>query len=122
LPLPIRRNTASFPIILSPMNPRPILPIALLATAAPTFAGAFGKPELLTAGGQPIKVVAPGYACPSWADWDGDGKADLLVGQFSKGAITVYRGEGVDANGHPKLAAGKPLMSGDRPVEVPGVW
>ncbi|MFN0128285.1 MAG: hypothetical protein ACKV19_16550 [Verrucomicrobiales bacterium] len=104
------------------MNPRPILPIGLLATATAALAGSFGKPELLRAGGEPIKVAAPGYACPSWADWDGDGKADLLVGQFAKGAITVYKGEGVDAQGMPKLATGKPLMSGDRPVEVPGVW
>lgn len=104
------------------MNPRPILLTGLLATATAAVAGTFGKPELLRAGGGPIKVVAPGYACPSWADWDGDGKADLLVGQFAKGAITVYKGEGVDAQGMPKLAAGKALMSGDQPVEVPGVW
>jgi hypothetical protein len=48
---------------------------------------------------------------------DGDGKKDLLVGQFNKGKIRVFKnlGEG-------KLAAGVWLMAGGDVAEVPGVW
>jgi hypothetical protein len=94
--------------------------LLLLAVPAVSLAGEFEKPVMLKAGGEPVKVSAPGYACPSWADWDGDGKKDLLVGQFAKGLITVYKNEG--GEGLPKLAAGKPLLTGTKPAEVPGVW
>ena len=96
---------------------------ALLLTfvlPAVSFASEFAKPVLLQAGGVPIKVDAPGYACPSWADWDGDGKNDLLVGQFAKGKIRFFKNEGGD--GLPKLRAGELLLTGDKPAEVPGVW
>ena len=38
----------------------------------------FDKPVMLKAGGKPIRVESPGYACPAWADLDGDGTIDLL--------------------------------------------
>jgi hypothetical protein len=95
-------------------------PFVFLAVPAFCLAGEFEKPVILMAGGEPVKVASPGYACPSWADWDGDGKKDLLVGQFSKGLITVYKNEG--GEGIPKLAKGEPLLTGKKPAEVPGVW
>jgi hypothetical protein len=94
--------------------------VLTLVVPAFSFAAEFAEPVLLEAGGAPIKVDAPGYACPSWADWDGDGKNDLLVGQFAKGNIRFFKNEGGD--GLPKLRKGEMLMAGKDPAEVPGVW
>ena len=96
--------------------------VLTLVIPAISFASEFAKPVMLTAGGAPIKVDIPGYACPSWADWDGDGKNDLLVGQFAKGKIRFFKSEGVDPSGLPKLRAGELLLTGKEPAEVPGVW
>ena len=78
---------------------------------------AFEPPVRLKADGVPVRVESPGYAAPCWADLDGDGKKDLLVGQFHGGKIRVYRNLGDG-----KLAAGEWLMAGGSVAEVPGVW
>ena len=77
----------------------------------------FQPPTRLTAGGVPVRVDSPGYAAPCWADIDGDGKKDLLVGQFGGGVIRVYKnlGEGT-------LAPEQWLMADGAPAEVPGIW
>lgn len=80
----------------------------------------FQDPVRMKGGGEAVRVEAPGYACPSWADIDGDGKKDLLVGQFRGGKIKVYRNLGGD--GVPMLAAGEWLEAEGKPAEVPGVW
>jgi hypothetical protein len=80
-------------------------------------AAEFRPPVRLEAGGVPVRVENPGYAAPCWADIDGDGRNDLLVGQFSGGKIRVYRNLG-DA----KLAKGEWLKAEGAVAEVPGVW
>jgi hypothetical protein len=77
----------------------------------------FQPPTRLTAGGVPVRVDSPGYAAPCWADVDGDGKKDLLVGQFDGGMIRVYKNL---AQGH--LATEQWLMADGAPAEVPGIW
>jgi len=67
---------------------------------------AFGKDTLLQAAGQPIKL-ASGDAGPSVADWDGDGKADLLVGTGG-GGVAFFRNTGTDHA--PRLAAAQMLI------------
>jgi hypothetical protein len=97
---------------------RPLLPaIVLLLVTHAARAAEFANPVRLEADGAAIRVEAPGYAAPCWADVDGDGKKDLLVGQFNGGKIRVFKnlGEG-------KLAAGQWLMAGGKAAEVPGVW
>ena len=69
------------------------------------------------ADGMPVHVEEPGWACPCWADMDGDGKKDLLVGQFNGGKIRVYRNLGDG-----KLAAGDWLKADGTVAEIPGVW
>lgn len=86
---------------------------ACAENASPEFAA----PVRLKAADGIVRVEDPGYAAPCWADIDGDGKKDLLVGQFEGGKIRIYRnlGEG-------KLAEGRWLEVEGKIAEVPGVW
>ena len=76
----------------------------------------FHPPVRLKAGGVPIRVETPGYAAPCLADLDGDGKLDLLVGQFNKGKIQVFKGLGGG-----KFAKGTWLKAEGKVAEVPGI-
>jgi hypothetical protein len=77
----------------------------------------FQPPVRLTAGDAAVRVESPGYAAPCFADLDGDGKKELLVGQFNKGKIRVFR-----HLGGAKFAPGEWLKAGGEVAEVPGVW
>ena len=71
----------------------------------------FGKPIKLKAGGRPI-AVPRGDAGPLVADWDGDGRDDLLVGTGA-GDVQFYRNMGDPDEGGgpgPKLAAATLLV------------
>ena len=61
----------------------------------------FGRKEQLKVKGQPI-VAEGGDAGPCVADWDGDGKLDLILGSGS-GAVLWYRNVGTATK--PELAA-----------------
>jgi len=91
--------------------------VGLFCGSAWCGAAEFERPVRLNADGVAVRVESPGYAAPCWADVDGDGKKDLLVGQFNKGKIRLFknRGEG-------KLAGGSWLMAEGQVAEVPGVW
>jgi hypothetical protein len=67
---------------------------------------AFGQERPLEAGGKPIQVPH-GDAAPYAADWDGDGKLDLLVGA-GDGSVWFYRNTG--SAKEPKLAAGVQIV------------
>lgn len=74
------------------------------------------QPFLVMAGDRPVLTEKHGLAAPALWDWDGDGKRDLLVGEFETNSgenfpmgaegstMRVYRNVGTDAN--PKFAAG----------------
>lgn len=67
----------------------------------------FASPRSVNADGDPI--VAPGGdSGPSVADWDQDGRMDLLMGSGS-GAVHWYRNLGPE--GEPRFEAGRPLVS-----------
>jgi hypothetical protein len=71
---------------------------------------AFGTPRRLEAAGTPIKVN--GDAAPVVADWDGDGRPDLIVGA-EDGSVVWYRNAG--SAKEPKLEAARPLV-GKSPI------
>jgi len=50
----------------------------------------------LQADGNDIDVKI-GHLVPCALDWNGDGKKDLIVGQFSGGKIRLYLNRGTDA-------------------------
>jgi VCBS repeat protein len=67
-------------------------------------------PVRIEAAGKPIETGSIGHAAPFVADFDGDGKPDLLVGQFEGGKLTIYRNEGTARQ--PRLASGQPFKAG----------
>ena len=89
----------------------------LFGVGAVCGAAEFERPKRWLADGKPVRVESPGYAAPCWADVDGDGKNDLLVGQFNGGKIKVYK-----CLGDGKYAAGAWLQAEGTVAEVPGVW
>jgi len=85
------------------------------AAAAPAEQPGRPDPELsapvrIDAAGKPIVSGDVGHAAPFVADFDGDGKPDLLVGQFEGGKLTIYRNEGTGRE--PRLASGQPFKTG----------
>jgi hypothetical protein len=68
------------------------------------------------AGDAAIRVENPGYAAPCWTDLNGDGKKQLLVGQFSQGKIRVFQHLGGE-----NFTAGRWLHAEGKVAEVPGV-
>jgi hypothetical protein len=99
------------------MKQRLLAALGLFCGPALCSAAEFERPVRLKADGVAVRVESPGYAAPCWADVDGDGKKDLLVGQFNKGKIRLFKnlGEG-------KLAGGVWLKAEGQVAEVPGVW
>ena len=91
--------------------------IVLLCVINSLGAADFAQPVRLVAAGTAIRVESPGYAAPSWADIDGDGQKDLLVGQFNGGKIRVFKNLGDG-----QLAEGKWLEAAGEVAEIPGVW
>jgi len=99
------------------MRQRLLATLGLLCGPGLCGAADFQPPVRLTAGGAAVRVEAPGYAAPCWADVDGDGNRDLLVGQFNGGKVRVFKNLGDG-----KFAAGAWLQAEGKPAEVPGVW
>lgn len=70
--------------------------LAAMLTSIPLTAGAssgLAEPVRLRADGELIDVDV-GHAAPFVYDFDDDGKRDLLVGQFGKGRLRIYRNAG----------------------------
>jgi hypothetical protein len=81
----------------------------------------FDAPVLLEAGGAPIKVWgeepegrAAGYARLDVADWNGDGRPDLLVAD-ARGWLTLFTNTGTRTA--PRLSAGRRLSARGVPID-----
>jgi len=91
--------------------------LLVAASAAAQSAPQFHPPVRLDAGGKAIEVEAPGFAAPAWHDVDGDGRQDLVVGQFRDGKMKVY-----SRNEDGTFATGSWLQAEGAVATVPGVW
>ena len=71
-----------------------ILAAALLRAQVPVF----DVPVAIEASGTPINVGVGGNASPFIVDWNGDGRQDLLLGQYDGGKIRFYENVGTNNN------------------------
>jgi hypothetical protein len=75
----------------------------------------FRPGELIQAAGQALDVG--NYAIPCVADWNGDGRKDLLVGYQTAGKIALYLNTGSDAN--PVFTTAVNLQAGGADIYLP---
>ena len=94
-----------------------LLAALVFSFGAASGAAEYQPPVRLKADGAVIRVEAPGYAAPCWTDIDGDGKKDLVVGQFRGGKMRAF-----PHLGGLKFGPGKWIEADGKPAEVPGVW
>ena len=74
-------------------------------------------PVPVVADGKPIDVERQGHAAPFVGDLDGDGRPDLVVGEFHRGRVRVYRNVGTATN--PRFGLHEPILASGVPASVP---
>lgn len=84
--------------------------LVMLSAQTPTFF----TPESLKANNIPIDVSW--YGSPYAYDWNGDGKKDLLTGQFSYGYVRFYPNLGT--NNNPSFGDSSFLEAGGSNISV----
>ena len=89
------------------------LALGLLAAAE---AAEFQPGVKLQADGKPIDVEI-GHLVPCFVDWNGDGKRDLIIGQFASGKIRLYLNQGTDTA--PVFKDFSYLQAGGKDISLP---
>jgi hypothetical protein len=90
--------------------------LAAGALAPPARAGELADPVLVRVGGRPIDGEI-GHLAPWLHDLDGDGRRDLLVGQFGGGRLKIYMNVGTDEA--PRFETAVDFMAGGEQGVVP---
>jgi hypothetical protein len=73
--------------------------IVVLLCGTPFLRGAeLQSPIPITVDGEPLDVAHLGHAAAFAGDFDGDGRKDLLVGEFYKGRLRIYRNMGTNVD------------------------
>jgi len=79
-----------------------------------------GPGEFVQAGG--VDVDVPGYSVPSYVDWDGDGRNDLVIGEGGggvvEGKVRVYLNVGTHCE--PQFEGYLYAQSGAADLVLPG--
>jgi hypothetical protein len=75
----------------------------------------FQRGFMLKAAGEFIDVKV-GHLVPHVVDWNNDGKKDMVMGQFSGGAITLFENIGTDEA--PVFGEGQKLYAGGKPIKL----
>jgi len=99
---------------------KPTLLLLSLAAIAAAARLAAQIPDLepartIAAGGTILNVGS--HSTPAVADWNSDGKQDLLVGQFTWGQINLCLNSGTNAA--PVLGARQLLYCAGAPIQLP---
>jgi FG-GAP-like repeat len=74
-------------------------------------------PVPITVEGELLDVGRDGHSAPFVGDIDGDGKRDLLVGQYDEGRLRVYRNRG--DNSRPRFQNYIGFEADGKPGRVP---
>jgi hypothetical protein len=85
---------------------------ALVALAPAAPADDLSKPAPVLFGKSQLDVEHSGHAAPFFGDFDGDGRKDLLVGEFYQGRLRIYHNVGRKAS--PKFEEYTTFKDGDR--------
>ena len=93
--------------------------IVFMCLAIPCWCSAevpqFERGMKIQSDGQDIDVSV-GHLVPNVADWNGDGKKDLIVGQFSGGIISLYLNQGT--NDKPLFKGCTQMQAGGKPIRL----
>ena len=68
-----------------------IIPLLMIVAGSFASASELAAPQKIKVAGRPIDVEHVGHAAPFVGDFDGDGRKDLLVGEYYKGRLRIYR-------------------------------
>jgi hypothetical protein len=79
--------------------------------------GELRPPIRIEASGRPIDVQREAHSAPWYADFDGDGVDDLLVGEYSEGRLRIFRNRGT--NRQPHFTEYEWFMAGGALAHVP---
>ncbi|MBC8424300.1 VCBS repeat-containing protein [bacterium] len=95
--------------------------VAVMLAASPLFAASLnlGPEQIVQAAGSDITVL--GYSVPTCADWDSDGRMDLIVGEGNcsfDGKVRVYLNEG--SSSAPLFSSFSYVQAGGVDLVVPG--
>ena len=70
--------------------------VCLQAGPIPGWAAELEPPVPILSGGRQMDVQLLGHAAPCVADWNGDGRRDLLVGELYRGRLRIYPNVGTN--------------------------